>query len=666
MSEWENKDFNEYTVLELRKVAKAMGVMLGAGISKAGIVEKLNRARDAKKADTAAQPAAVKASSESPAKPVAPSHAPAMPTTQSEPVTPAEPDTSAESVASVAPAAPITPAEPITPVEPVASAAQLSEQTASRPIHGNYRPAYQAPTTPPRFSTKPAYQASSSSTFGSRPTRPPMQQNDYPRPVTRPASYTPRFGPPPQQDSQRADDSYYASSSTDYSRPASTWNDRRPTYATPQSDRRPAAYNDSRSQRSYDAPASYGAPQMRQSSYGAQRDMTSDYRPMNQQNDMLAPADCQDGCGYLDLHPDGYGFLRGISLLPSNRDIYVSMAQVRRFSLRTGDFVSGKVRPQRDGDKYSAMLYITEVNGCVSDSIADRPSFDDLTPCYPHMPIIMESEGTGNNLDMRLISLIAPIGFGQRSLIQCPPAADRARLLTSIDNAISICHPDAEVMTLLLGGTPEDATCFRDHAHGHVIASTFDMTPENHLRIVDLTLERAERLVEMKKDVVLLVDNLMYLSKIYTTAAVQQGRQSIGMVNPASLQKAKRLFGAARCTREGGTLTVIAVMNTETGNRVDDSIIEDFKGTANMELVLDQATARAGIYPPINLTLSGTKRAELIATQEHLNGIQLIHDMLGSLRSIDMIPQLQSMLEKTTNNSELLLRIKDWASLMKK
>ncbi len=651
MSEWENKDFNEYTVLELRKVAKAMGVMLGAGISKAGIVEKLNRARDAQKADTAAQPTAAKAAAESP---VAPSPAPTDPVA---PIASAAPTASVAPTASTASAAPIASAD---------AAAQSSEQAASRPAHGNYRPAYQAPATPPRFSTKPAYQASSSNTYGSRPTRPPMQQNDYQRPATRPASYTPRFGPTPQQDSQRDDDAYYASSSPDYNRPMSTWNDRRPTYTAPQSDRRPATYSDSRSQRSYDFPSSYGAPQMRQPSYGAQRDMTSDYRPVNQQNDMLAPADCQDGCGYLDLHPDGYGFLRGVSLLPSNRDIYVSMAQVRRFSLRTGDFVSGKVRPQRDGDKYSAMLYITEVNGCASDSIANRPSFDDLTPCYPHTPITMESEGAENNLDMRLISLIAPIGFGQRALIQCPPAADRSRLLTSIDNAISICHPDAEVMTLLLGGTPEDATSFRDHAHGHVIASTFDMTPENHLRIVDLTLERAERLVEMKKDVVLLVDNLTYLSKIYTTAAVQQGRQSIGMVNPASLQKAKRLFGAARCTREGGTLTVFAVMNTETGNRVDDSIIEDFKGTANMELVLDQSVARAGIYPPINLTLSGTKRADLIATQEHLDGIQLIHDMLGSLRSVDMIPQLQSMLEKTTNNSELLQRIKDWASLMKK
>ena len=383
-------------------------------------------------------------------------------------------------------------------------------------------------------------------------------------------------------------------------------------------------------------------------------------------SDMLSPAECQDGSGILELHPDGYGFLRGASLTPSNRDIYVSMAQVRRFYLRTGDFVTGKVRPQRDGDKYSAMLYITEVNGCPADSVASRPAFDALTPCYPHEHITLEVEGGSNEfLDMRLIDLVAPIGFGQRGLIHCPPAVDKARLLSSIANAASICHPDAVVMTLLLGGTPEDATLYRDHTHGEVIASTFDQTPENHLRITDMVLERAERLVEMKKNVILLVDSLTYLSKVYTTAAVQQGRQTIGMVNPVSLQKAKKLFGAARCLREGGSLTIFAVMNIETGSRVDDSIAEDLKGTANMELVLDTAAARAGIYPPVNLLLSGTKRAELIASKEQLDGIRLIHEMLGSLRAVDMIPQLLSMLEKTTNNEDLLVRIKDWAALMK-
>ena len=702
MSEWKNQDFSQLTVLELRKVAKAMGVQLGAGISKAGIVEKLDRARNAKYSDIPAVPMdftpipksddkqespVEKAEVPAAVKDEKPSESPAPANKQPVPSA-AKPETAAPAVA----AAPKPEAEkPAAPAQPASDA---------RPAISGFRPAYQAPATPPRFGSKPAYQASSNS-FGNRPARP--QGNDFARPA-RPVNYT-RFGPAAQADSTN-DRSY------DAPRTTSSWADRRPAYGSDVPDRRPAYGTDApdrrpaygsdlpdrrpaygsdlpdrrpaygtdaprsafgtdapRYSRSYDAPSAFDSGRARQPGFNSpQRDVPSDLQSMwaGSPSDMLSPAECQDGSGILELHPDGYGFLRGASLTPSNRDIYVSMAQVRRFYLRTGDFVTGKVRPQRDGDKYSAMLYITEVNGCPADSVANRPAFDALTPCYPHEHITLEVEGGSNEfLDMRLIDLVAPIGFGQRGLIHCPPAVDKAHLLSSIANAASICHPDAVVMTLLLGGTPEDATLYRDHTHGEVIASTFDQTPENHLRITDMVLERAERLVEMKKNVILLVDSLTYLSKVYTTAAVQQGRQTIGMVNPVSLQKAKKLFGAARCLREGGSLTIFAVMNIETGSRVDDSIAEDLKGTANMELVLDTAAARAGIYPPVNLLLSGTKRAELIASKEQLDGIKLIHEMLGSLRAVDMIPQLLSMLEKTTNNEDLLVRIKDWAALMK-
>ena len=675
MSEWKNQDFSQLTVLELRKVAKAMGVQLGAGISKAGIVEKLDRARNAKYSDIPAVPmdfTPIPESDDKQESPVEKAEVPAAVKDEK----PSEPPASANKQPVPAADKP----EPAAPAQPASDA---------RPAISGFRPAYQAPATPPRFGSKPAYQASSNS-FGNRPARP--QGNDFARPA-RPVNYT-RFGPAAQADST-SDRSY------DAPRTTSSWADRRPTYgndlpdrrsaygsdvpdrrpaySSDLPDRRPAYGTDAprstfgtdapRYSRSYDAPSAFDSGRARQPGFNSpQRDVPSDLQSMwaGSPSDMLSPAECQDGSGILELHPDGYGFLRGASLTPSNRDIYVSMAQVRRFYLRTGDFVTGKVRPQRDGDKYSAMLYITEVNGCPADSVANRPAFDALTPCYPHEHITLEVEGSSNEfLDMRLIDLVAPIGFGQRALIHCPPAVDKAHLLSSIANAASICHPDAVVMTLLLGGTPEDATLYRDHTHGEVIASTFDQTPENHLRITDMVLERAERLVEMKKNVILLVDSLTYLSKVYTTAAVQQGRQTIGMVNPVSLQKAKKLFGAARCLREGGSLTIFAVMNIETGSRVDDSIAEDLKGTANMELVLDTAAARAGIYPPVNLLLSGTKRAELIASKEQLDGIKLIHEMLGSLRAVDMIPQLLSMLEKTTNNEDLLVRIKDWAALMK-
>lgn len=700
MSEWKNQDFSQLTVLELRKVAKAMGVQLGAGISKAGIVEKLDRARNAKYSDIPAVPmdfTPIPKSDDKQESPVEKAEVPAAVKDEkpSESPTPANkqpvPAAAKPETAAPAVAAPAGAASAVAASKPEAEKTAAPAQPASdaRPAISGFRPAYQAPATPPRFGSKPAYQASSNS-FGNRPARP--QGNDFARPA-RPVNYT-RFGPAAQADSTN-DRSY------DAPRTASSWADRRPTYGNDLPDRRSAYGSDvpdrrpaygsdlpdrrpaygtdaprsafgtdaPRYSRSYDAPSAFDSGRARQPSFNSpQRDVPSDLQSMwaCSPSDMLSPAECQDGSGILELHPDGYGFLRGASLTPSNRDIYVSMAQVRRFYLRTGDFVTGKVRPQRDGDKYSAMLYITEVNGCPADSVANRPAFDALTPCYPHEHITLEVEGGSNEfLDMRLIDLVAPIGFGQRGLIHCPPAVDKAHLLSSIANAASICHPDAVVMTLLLGGTPEDATLYRDHTHGEVIASTFDQTPENHLRITDMVLERAERLVEMKKNVILLVDSLTYLSKVYTTAAVQQGRQTIGMVNPVSLQKAKKLFGAARCLREGGSLTIFAVMNIETGSRVDDSIAEDLKGTANMELVLDTAAARAGIYPPVNLLLSGTKRAELIASKEQLDGIKLIHEMLGSLRAVDMIPQLLSMLEKTTNNEDLLVRIKDWAALMK-
>ena len=700
MSEWKNQDFSQLTVLELRKVAKAMGVQLGAGISKAGIVEKLDRARNAKYSDIPAVPmdfTPIPKSDDKQESPVEKAEVPAAVKDEkpSESPTPANkqpvPAAAKPETAAPAVAAPAGAASAVAASKPEAEKTAAPAQPASdaRPARSGFRPAYQAPATPPRFGSKPAYQASSNS-FGNRPARP--QGNDFARPA-RPVNYT-RFGPAAQADStnDRSYDAPRTTSSWADRRPAygsdvpdrrsaygSDVPDRRPAYGSDLPDRRPAYGTDAprsafgtdapRYSRSYDAPSAFDSGRARQPGFNSpQRDVPSDLQSMwaGSPSDMLSPAECQDGSGILELHPDGYGFLRGASLTPSNRDIYVSMAQVRRFYLRTGDFVTGKVRPQRDGDKYSAMLYITEVNGCPADSVANRPAFDALTPCYPHEHITLEVEGGSNEfLDMRLIDLVAPIGFGQRGLIHCPPAVDKAHLLSSIANAASICHPDAVVMTLLLGGTPEDATLYRDHTHGEVIASTFDQTPENHLRITDMVLERAERLVEMKKNVILLVDSLTYLSKVYTTAAVQQGRQTIGMVNPVSLQKAKKLFGAARCLREGGSLTIFAVMNIETGSRVDDSIAEDLKGTANMELVLDTAAARAGIYPPVNLLLSGTKRAELIASKEQLDGIKLIHEMLGSLRAVDMIPQLLSMLEKTTNNEDLLVRIKDWAALMK-
>ena len=381
-------------------------------------------------------------------------------------------------------------------------------------------------------------------------------------------------------------------------------------------------------------------------------------------SELLASGSCEDGSGILELHPDGYGFLRAPSFLPSTKDIYVSMAQIRRFGLRTGDYVEGKIRPQREGDKYSALLYISTVNGVPEEEAFSRPAFDELTPVYPTRRISLEMKDGANLPDMRLIDLIAPIGFGQRGLVLCPPDTGKTKLMRDFARVISKNYPDAEVLMLLIDVNPEDATLMREAVPCTVLASSFDQAPEAHLRLSEIVLERAMRLVEQKKDVILLVDSLTRLAKIYTTAAVQQGRSLPGMVNPASLFRAKRMFGAARSCKEGGSLTVIAAMDISTGSKVDDSVVEEFKGTANMELTLDISVARAGVSPALNLQNSYTKNADILLSDREKEGLSLIRTMLGSSSSAVAIPQLLSMMEKAETNEDLLLKMKDWFALM--
>ena len=380
--------------------------------------------------------------------------------------------------------------------------------------------------------------------------------------------------------------------------------------------------------------------------------------------DLLAAGDFEEGGGILELHPDGYGFLRSAFFMPSSKDIYVSMAQIRRFGLRTGDEIRGKIRPQREGDKYSALLYIDTINGMTEEEVSHRPVFDELTPVYPYRRMSLETKDHPELMDMRLIDLIAPLGFGQRGLLLCPPDTGKRELLCHYANAVTANYPDVCVLVLLIDPTPEDVTEFRDSVSCPVLASTFDLAPESHLRLTEMVIERAMRLAEQKKDVVILADSLTKLAKIYSSSAVQQGRSVPGMVNPASLLRAKRMFGAARALKEGGSLTVIAAMDVSSGNKVDDSVVEEFKGTANMELMLDASMAQAGIHPPILLQRSYTKNSDLLLDERQKEGLSLIRQMLGSTSSAVAIPQLVSMMEKTTTNSDLLLKMKDWFALM--
>ena len=654
------QELSAKTVIELRKLAKANGVTLGAGVSKSDIVAKLVAAlsddgQEAPAASAAPAPEAESAMKES----LGETAETALSFDDLDDEEEREED---ENEAEEAPVP------------------EAPKPAAPRSAQPQFRAAWHNPA--PRYSSKPAYQAPAypqrQGTWQSGPSRGAEPQRQAP---VRPAGYTPRFGPgaaEPSHDAPRQEDEYRPYQQE--RRGFGPQTERRPAYSEP-----PRAYDSQR--QGYDAPRGY-EPQRQgfdapayDSGYSRGYSPRPAYAQPRRENsypsqdsgaanpavtEMIAAGDCQDGSGVLEMHPDGYGFLRSDTFLPSSKDIYVSMAQIRRFGLRTGDKVVGKTRPQRDGDKYTAMLYITEVNGMPADELNGRPSFDELTPIYPTRRIDLESHGGEPLDDMRLTDLIAPLGFGQRGLILCPPDTGKTALLQHFASVITANCLEAEVMVLLIDENPADVSLFRDQVPCQVLASTFDQMPENHLRLADVVLERAERLVEQGRDVVLIVDSLTRLAKIYTTAAAQQGRTVQGMVNPTSLFKAKKLFGAARCVKEGGSLTVIAAMNIETGSKVDDSVVEEFKGTANMELVLDASLARAGINPPINLQLSGTRRAEMLLDAAQLEGLKLVRGMLNSTRSATAVPQLLSLMDKAETNDALLMKIKDWVALMEK
>jgi transcription termination factor Rho len=382
--------------------------------------------------------------------------------------------------------------------------------------------------------------------------------------------------------------------------------------------------------------------------------------------EMLATGECGDGSGILEIHPEGYGFLRAENFLPGNKDVYVSIAQIRRFGLRTGDHITGKTRPQREGDKYSALLYITDVNGIHPDELRDRVSFDDLTPIYPNKRITLENSSDNSDLAIRLVDLIAPIGFGQRALIVAPPKAGKTTILSKIANAITRNYPDVHVMVLLVDERPEEVTDLRESIQGEVLASTFDEMPENHVRLAEMVLERAQRLVEQKKDVVVLMDSITRLSRAYNAVAPQTGRAMSGGLAPGVLHKPKHFFGAARNVREGGSLTVIATALVETGSRMDDIIFEEFKGTGNMELVLDRELSEKRVFPAVNLQKSGTRREELLLSAKELDGIRSIRGVLSSANAKDATEQLLSMMEKTKCNTDLFARLQDWITMWEK
>jgi len=382
--------------------------------------------------------------------------------------------------------------------------------------------------------------------------------------------------------------------------------------------------------------------------------------------EMLQTGECGDAEGVLEVLPDGYGFLRSENYLSGSHDVYVSIAQIRRFGLRTGDLVTGKTRPSKENERFLALLYITAVNGEDPEKLADRAPFESLIPIFPNERYTLERTGKKNDLSIRLIDLIAPIGKGQRAMIVSQPKAGKTTLLKSIANGIAENYPDTHLIVLLIDERPEEVTDIQRSIKGEVLYSTFDELPEHHTRVAEMVLERAMRLVEHGRDVVILMDSLTRLARAYNLTIPPTGRTLSGGMDPGALHKPKRFFGAARNIENGGSLTVIATALSETGSRMDDMVYEEFKGTGNMEIHLDRKLSEKRIFPAIDIYKSGTRRDDLLLDEAELDGVRTIRRVLSGGNPAEVTEQLIGMLDKTNTNEEFLQRVKDWVRIYEK
>lgn len=356
--------------------------------------------------------------------------------------------------------------------------------------------------------------------------------------------------------------------------------------------------------------------------------------------------------GVLEILQDGWGFLRHNNFDPNSQDIYVAQAQIKRLGLKTGDTVSGFVRPPKDTEKYYGLLRVESVNGVNPDQARNRVNYDELVPIYPNERLILETDP--KNLTARVIDLIAPIGKGQRAIVVAPPKAGKTTILKSIANSITENHPEVVLMVLLIDERPEEVTDIRRSVIGEVISSTFDELPENHMRVADMVLEKAKRLVESGRDVVILLDSLTRLSRASNLTVTPSGRTLQGGLDPAAIYRPKRFFGAARNIEHGGSLTIIATALVETGSRMDDIIFEEFKGTGNSELKLDREIANRRIFPAINVKESSTRKEELLYDEESLKAVYQLHRVLAGLGAVEATELLMDRLNNSKSNKEFL------------
>ena len=382
--------------------------------------------------------------------------------------------------------------------------------------------------------------------------------------------------------------------------------------------------------------------------------------PIIHKNEFASELDSgQIANGILEVMPDGYGFIRCANYLPGDNDIYVAPSQIRRFNLKTGDIVRGNIRVKTQGEKFGALLYVKSVNGMAPEEATKRYNFEDMTPIFPDDRIRLEKPGA--SISMRVMDLLSPVGKGQRGMIVSPPKAGKTTLMKEVAKSVKANNPEIHLIILLIDERPEEVTDIKEAIEGpnvEVIYSTFDELPEHHKRVSEMVIERAKRLVEHKKDVMILLDSITRLTRAYNLTEPSSGRTLSGGLDPAALHMPKRFFGAARNMREGGSLTILATALIETGSKRDEVVYEEFKGTGNMEMVLDRKLSERRIFPAIDMQRSSTRRDDLLLTPDELEAINMIRRAFNGVKSEESVNQVLDLFAKTRNNGEFVSIVK--------
>ena len=374
------------------------------------------------------------------------------------------------------------------------------------------------------------------------------------------------------------------------------------------------------------------------------------------------PAELDSGIavnGILEVMPDGYGFIRSDNYLPGERDVYVAPSQIRRFGLKTGDILEGNTRVKTQGEKFAALLYVKSINGYTPEEAAKRRNFEDMTPIFPNERLHLEQPGA--SVAMRIMDLISPVGKGQRGMIVSPPKAGKTTLLKEVAKSVKRNNPEVHLIILLIDERPEEVTDIKEAIEGpnvEVIYSTFDELPEHHKRVSEMVIERGKRLVEHQKDVIILIDSITRLTRAYNQTVPPSGRTLSGGLDPVALHMPKRFFGAARNMREGGSLTILATALVDTGSKMDDVVYEEFKGTGNMELVLDRKLSEKRVFPAIDIPKSGTRREDLLLSPDELEAINIIRKALNGLKPEEAVDRILDLFAKTRNNNEFVNMVK--------